>query len=668
MESFQKIENDRNIREQKLNQSNRALWELVRWMRNTTDFNGRYWEPLCLDLAPRNSVAAAMLEKVIPKTTLHCIGVENDDDQMRIRKKAKDLGVQPTSFMLYTVDRVLESVEELNRMYPPPDARFDFATYGVTGWLADAFEAPIMTRLLLYSNARHVLMTLYHDKGECPALPQLQLAIQRGELDCAGCIDSRTATQFKRSKYGDKSVTSTSEPYKADPRFLVPGADESQREARRREMEQCEDALRELERKLEEIRGEEKAAQQETTRLRQRQRELQDLEKTKKQLQDAIGKKQQTIRDKESVDYEKKLRQIQKRQGDVRRDAQTKMAQMMAPIRAVLEKSLELDGMVVRLAGLEELRDQLEAQLSSESQAVKDAEKTLQELKAREESAKRAEAAAKETAKQRAPMNDELKEQFAGLPPTVQELEQEIMNAEQQAQAIFAVPEEEIRRFEERKREAARLQEQVSLNDEDIAELSNKITKLRIKWLEGDKEAGVTKGDKMGLRKLVQLISTHFSDYVKELGCEGAVDLHPGDDDDGEDFANYAIHIKASFRPGKAMKTISSEVHSGGERSLSTMIYLIALQPLTPAPFRLVDEINQALDPNNERRIWEQVVRAASKEDTPQYFLVTPKLLPDLTYTDDMVVMVVFNGPANLNQEEWKSSLNRMISGNDDDF
>ena len=32
---------------------------------------------------------------------------------------------------------------------------------------------------------------------------------------------------------------------------------------------------------------------------------------------------------------------------------------------------------------------------------------------------------------------------------------------------------------------------------------------------------------------------------------------------------------------------------SGGERSVSTMLYLMALQELTKCPFRVVDEINQ---------------------------------------------------------------------------
>lgn len=50
-------------------------------------------------------------------------------------------------------------------------------------------------------------------------------------------------------------------------------------------------------------------------------------------------------------------------------------------------------------------------------------------------------------------------------------------------------------------------------------------------------------------------------------------------------------------------------------------------------PFRVVDEINQGMDPANERKVFEQLVVASCQEGTPQCFLLTPKLLPDLPFT-----------------------------------
>ena len=74
------------------------------------------------------------------------------------------------------------------------------------------------------------------------------------------------------------------------------------------------------------------------------------------------------------------------------------------------------------------------------------------------------------------------------------------------------------------------------------------------------------------------------------------------------------------------------------------MLYLISLQGLSKSPFRVVDEINQGMDPRNERMVHKQIVQAACGRHTSQYFLVTPKLLPDLEYHEDMRILCVMNG------------------------
>jgi chromosome segregation ATPase len=70
----------------------------------------------------------------------------------------------------------------------------------------------------------------------------------------------------------------------------------------------------------------------------------------------------------------------------------------------------------------------------------------------------------------------------------------------------------------------------------------------------------------------------------------------------------------------------------------------MALQSLARAPFRVVDEINQGMDPRNERMVHERMVEIACKEHTSQYFLITPKLLPNLRYHPKMKVLCIASG------------------------
>lgn len=71
-------------------------------------------------------------------------------------------------------------------------------------------------------------------------------------------------------------------------------------------------------------------------------------------------------------------------------------------------------------------------------------------------------------------------------------------------------------------------------------------------------------------------------------------------------FDKYGIQIKVKFRSKDSLHVLTPFHQSGGERSVSTMLYLMALQELTKCPFRVVDEINQvcavgfAVEPRNQ--------------------------------------------------------------------
>lgn len=89
----------------------------------------------------------------------------------------------------------------------------------------------------------------------------------------------------------------------------------------------------------------------------------------------------------------------------------------------------------------------------------------------------------------------------------------------------------------------------------------------------------------------------------------------------------------------------------------------MSLQSLTRSPFRVVDEINQGMDPRNERLVHKRMVDIACGNDSSsgqdedegegegegegggsQYFLITPKLLNGLEYARGMRVLCIASG------------------------
>jgi len=53
------------------------------------------------------------------------------------------------------------------------------------------------------------------------------------------------------------------------------------------------------------------------------------------------------------------------------------------------------------------------------------------------------------------------------------------------------------------------------------------------------------------------------------------------------------VRIRVKFRDTEQLAELTPYHQSGGERSVSTVLFMISLQELTCCPFRCVDEINQ---------------------------------------------------------------------------
>jgi len=70
----------------------------------------------------------------------------------------------------------------------------------------------------------------------------------------------------------------------------------------------------------------------------------------------------------------------------------------------------------------------------------------------------------------------------------------------------------------------------------------------------------------------------------------------------------------------------------------------MSLTTLAHMPFSLVDEINQGMDQRAERIVQNSMVDVTCKEDSSQYFPITPKLLPNLRYHRHMRILCVNNG------------------------
>ena len=113
--------------------------------------------------------------------------------------------------------------------------------------------------------------------------------------------------------------------------------------------------------------------------------------------------------------------------------------------------------------------------------------------------------------------------------------------------------------------------------------------------------------------KFIQ-IKEQYNIGFRELfgGGKGTLELT-----EDEDVLEAGIQIIAQ-PPGKTLKNMS--MLSGGEKALSAIAILFAIQNLKPSPFCLLDEIEAALDDSNVKRFARYLNKLKAKT---QYIVIT---------------------------------------------
>ncbi|KAI5846095.1 P-loop containing nucleoside triphosphate hydrolase protein [Tricharina praecox] len=210
---------------------------------------------------------------------------------------------------------------------------------------------------------------------------------------------------------------------------------------------------------------------------------------------------------------------------------------------------------------------------------------------------------------------------------TVEELDDEIDAEESRLSLIHEGNPDAIRQFEQRTERIIELKAKIDSINQSLEEKRAAIQEVRQLW-------------EPKLIKLVARVSDAFSKSFRKIGCAGEVQVFKHE----ESFEKWAIEILVSFRNGEKLQVLNAQRQSGGERAVSTVFYLMALQSLAKSPFRVVDEINQGMDPRNERIVHHRMVNIACQQYTSQYFLITPKLLNGLLYHPRMKVHCIYSG------------------------
>ncbi|KAA8914767.1 hypothetical protein TRICI_002843 [Trichomonascus ciferrii] len=599
------------------------------------NFNKEVLEPPVLSVKVKDEHLLKHLDSGINWWSMWTFTCQTDEDYATFGKLILDEHQVNVRANVYARSGKLKPAD-----HPRPLSSQQLREYGFDGYLIDALEGPEgVLNMLCHEDFIH---STPYCRGDAPS--GLESRLRRpdpsGKLLIRKFVDQRYVVNISRSQYGNRSINTSSEPANAYmPRHFNVGVEfsnaaelQSLKERLAKAVEEVKKAqhqiqvtgeeVKQYEGQLEELRPRIQDLKKEKIQLEEHKRSIMAIRQKLKAYEDDLKKKETQRPDfqAEKLQLKQRLDSLTKSLVDpvtsIHKILQAQIVQEQEMFRQRLEqKTLESEVLEFRRLsreGLEELiqkRNDVKAEMTDLANEIRSLKEKVREIP--EE------------------FVEAVKQKAAEVGPEEIKVELENVSASiELASTHVGDYQRTMERFNKRAETIEVLRRRVNENKTEVDSLTERIEEIRSVW-------------EPCLDQLIADVSQRFKNAFNSIGCNGEVKLRKNE----KYYSQWAIEIMVSFRENMPLQQLTGQRQSGGERAVSTVLYLMALQEFANSPFRVVDEINQGMDPVNERMVHNKMVDVACKSSTSQYFLVTPKLLPDLHYARKMGISCIFSGP-----------------------
>ncbi|XP_060670255.1 structural maintenance of chromosomes protein 5 isoform X2 [Ziziphus jujuba] len=596
------------------NQGAERIFDAYNWVQeHRHEFNKEVYGPVLLEVNVDDRVHADYLEGHVANYIWKSFITQDSGDRDHLVKNLRSFDVP-----------VLNYVDKESSRKKPFEISEEMHALGIYSRLDQVFNAPLAVREVLISQSGL-------DRSYIGSKETDQRADEVSNLGISDFWTPENHYRWSTSRYGGHS-SAIVESVDRSKLFLcsLDGGEVEKLKTRKIELEE---SINDLEESVGSLKTEQRHLEDEAAKLQKEREEIisiaQHEKKKRREMENRINQKKKKLESMEKEDdldtAIAKLIDEAAKCNNERFHCAMKFKNLL--VEAVSHKqnfaekhlaSIELDAKI----------RELEANIKQHEKAALQASMHLEDSKKVVEDYRQQLSAAKRHAESIAAITPELEKEFLEMPTTIEELEAAIQDNVSQANSMLFLNNNILAEYEHRKRQIEGIETKLDADKNELTRHKTEVDNLKQSWLPT-------------LRNLVSQINETFSRNFQEMAVAGEVSL----DEHGVDFDQYGILIKVKFRQAGELQVLSAHHQSGGERSVSTILYLVSLQDLTNCPFRVVDEINQGMDPINERKMFQQLVRAASQLNTPQCFLLTPKLLPDLEYSEACSILNIVNGP-----------------------
>ncbi|XP_068408421.1 structural maintenance of chromosomes protein 5 isoform X3 [Eschrichtius robustus] len=640
-----RFDNLMNQKEDKLRQRYRDTYDAVLWLRNNRDkFKQRVCEPIMLTINMKDNKNAKYIENHIPSNDLRAFVFESQEDMEVFLKEVHD-------HKKLRVNAVIAPKSSYADKAPSRPLN-ELKQYGFFSYLRELFDAPdpVMSYLCCQYHIHEVPV------GTERTRERIERVIQETRLKQIYTAEEKFVV--KTSFYSNKVISSNTSLKVAQ--FLTVTVDLEQRRHLEEQLKEINRKLQAVESALTALRETNKHLEHKDNELRQKKKELLERNTKKRQLEQKISSKLGSLKlmEQDTCNLEEEERKASTKIKEINVQKAKLVTELTNLIKICTSLHIQKVDLILQNTTVISEKNKLESDYMAASSQLRLTEQHFIELDENrqrllqkcKELMKRARQVCNLGAEQTVPQeyqtqvptipnghNSSPPMAFQDLPNTLDEIDALLTEERSRASCFTGLNPTVVEEYTKREEEIEQLTEELKIKKVELDKYRENISQVKERWLNP-------------LKELVEKINEKFSNFFSSMQCAGEIDLHTENE---EDYDKYGIRIRVKFRSSTQLHELTPHHQSGGERSVSTMLYLMALQELNRCPFRVVDEINQGMDPINERRVFEMVVNTACKENTSQYFFITPKLLQNLPYNEKMTVLFVYNGPHMLEPNRW---------------
>ncbi|KAM9167386.1 structural maintenance of chromosomes protein 5 [Mergus octosetaceus] len=630
IDRIEQLNNIMSMKEETLRGKYQDTHSALTWLRKNKDkFKKTVCEPIMLVINMKDSRHAKYLENHIPANDMKAFVFESPEDMDTFLVETRDhqkLSVNAVCAPAVSCAGNLPSrpIEELHQ-------------YGFFSYLRELFDAPLLVMsYLCYQYHIHDVPV-----GTEKTRNMIEKVIQETKLRQLYTAEERYTV--KVSAYTNLTFCSNVSLRAAQLLTNLVDTDERQQLEKQQQGINC--TLQSLDTQLTTLLERHKHLERRDNELRQQKKELLERGNKRRQLESKIAVKYDSIKqlEQDAINLEEESQKANVKIKEINTQKARLVSELMHLIKHCVSLNMLKTDLVLQSTAVAAEKNKLELEYKAASTQLRASEQTFCELDEKKRVLTENCRALLKKARQMCKLGPdqhlpkEFQTAFQALPNTLEEIDALLNEEKCRASCFTGLNVVVVEEYNKQTEEIQQLIEDLEEKKKELDNYKQHISQVKERWLNP-------------LKSLIEKINEKFSNFFSSMQCVGEVDLHVENEDE---YDKYGIRIRVKFHSSTELHELTPYHQSGGEKSVSTMLYLLALQELNKCPFRVVDEINQGMDPVNERRVFEMVVKTACKESTSQYFLVTPKLLQNLTYNDKMTVLFVYNGPCMLETNKW---------------